>query len=185
MSDKKEKTDDDISFSPDEEGANIVISEKTKKLREDLKQCEAEKKEYLDGWQRAKADFINYKKEEGARMEDMARFITTGLIQDILPVLDSFALALSHGLPKDVEKGVLLIRSQFMDVMHKRGLEEIMVSAGDVFNPEIHESIGEVESDVLQGAIAEEVQGGYRLRGKVIRPARVRLSKEKPDKSPA
>ncbi|MDO8600002.1 MAG: nucleotide exchange factor GrpE [bacterium] len=183
MSDKKEKKDDDISFSPDEEGVNIVISEKTKKLREDLKQCETNKKEYLDGWQRAKADFINYKKEEGARMEDMARFITTGLIQDILPVLDSFELGLrsfqqpaSSSQQKVEERAILLIRSQMMDVLKKRGLEEIAVTSGDAFNPEIHESIGAVESDVAGGAVAEEVQKGYRLRGKVIRPARVRLA---------
>lgn len=167
----------DITINSDEESENSIISEKTKKLRENLKQCETEKKEYLDGWQRAKADFINFRKDEGARMEDMARFITTGLIQDILPVLDSFDLALSHGLPKDVEKGVLVIRSQFIDIMHKRGLEEIAVTEGDIFNPEIHESIGEVESDVLHGAVAEEVQKGYRLRGKVIRPSLVRLAK--------
>jgi molecular chaperone GrpE len=167
----------DITIDPDEESANTAITEKTKKLRDDLKQCESEKKEYLDGWQRAKADFINYKKDEGARMEDMAQFIMTGLIQDILPVLDSFDLALSHKLPKDVEKGVLVIRSQFMDIMHKRGLEEIVLAAGEPFNPEIHESIGEVESKMPHDAIAEEVQKGYRLRGKVIRPARVRLAK--------
>lgn len=177
MSDAEEKKDDDISFEPDAEGAHIDLSEKTKKLREDLKQCAAEKKEYLDGWQRAKADFINYKKEEGARMEDMGRFIVTGLIQDILPVLDSFGLAFSHGLPKDVEKGVLLIRSQFMDILRKRGLEEIAVATGDPFNPEMHESIGEVESEATHGTIAEEVQKGYRMSGRVIRPARVRLAK--------
>lgn len=168
---------DDITINPDEESENTVISEKTKKLREDLKQCEAEKKDYLDGWQRAKADFINYRKGDGARMEDMARFIISGLIQDILPVLDSFALALSHGLPKDFEKGVLLIRAQFMDIMRKRGLEEIAVATGDPFNPEMHESIGEIESDAAHGTIAEEVQKGYRLSGKTLRPVRVRLAK--------
>lgn len=167
----------DITINPDEESENIDLSEKTKKLRADLKQCETEKKDYLDGWQRAKADFINYRKDDGVRMEDMARFIVTGLIQDILPVLDSFDLALSHGIPKDVERGVLLIRAQFMDIMHKRGLEEIAVAIGDVFSTEIHESIGEIESDAAHGTIAEEVQKGYRMQGKVIRPARVRLAK--------
>ena len=169
----------DVEMIPDEEMAlDIPVAvKKIKKLKDDLKKCTTERKEYLDGWQRAKADFVNYRKDEASRFEDMARFVTTGLIQDILPVLDSFDLALSHGIPKDVERGVLLIRAQFMDIMHKRGLEEIAITAGDVFNPEIHESIGEVESDILRGAIAEEVQKGYRLRGKVIRPSRVRLAK--------
>lgn len=143
----------------------------------DLEKCEKEKKEYLEGWQRAKADFINYKKDEGKRLEDMARFITVGLVQDILPVLDSFDLALGHDLSKESEKGVLLIRSQFEDVLKKRGLEQIKTEPGSKFNPEIHESIGVVESEHPEETVAEIVQKGYKFRERVIRPARVRLAK--------
>ena len=168
---------DEIEFIPDEEGEMPDLQKKIKKLKEDFHKCGSEKKEYLDGWQRAKADFINYRNDEGKRMEDMARFVTTGLIQDILPVLDSFDLAVGHGLPSELERGVLLIRSQFEDILKKRGLEQIKVESGDKFDPEKHESIGEVESDKEEGAIAEEVQKGYLLRGRVLRPARVRLSK--------
>jgi len=100
-----------------------------------------------------------------------------GFVQDVLPVLDSFELALSHGMPPETEKGILLIRAQFMDVLKKRGLEEISAASGDAFNPERHESIGEMESDAPEGAIAEVVQKGYMIRGRVLRPARVRLSK--------
>lgn len=146
-------------------------------LKEELKQCALRSKEYLEGWQRAKADFINYKNDEGKRLEDMARFITTGLIQDILPALDSFDLAFQYNMPKEMERGVLLIRSQFEDVLKKRGLEEIPVKKSEPFNPEKHESIGEVASDTPEGAVAEVLQKGYTLRGKVLRAARVRLSK--------
>lgn len=145
----------------------------------DLEKCEKEKKEYLEGWQRAKADFINYKKDEGRRLEDMAKFITAGFVQDILPVLDSFDLALGHDLSKESEKGILLIRSQFEDVLKKRGLEQIKTEPGDKFNPEIHESIGEVESEHPEGVIGEIVQKGYTFRERVIRPVRVRLAKGK------
>lgn len=150
-------------------------------LEEKLQKCEVERKEYLDGWQRAKADYVNYKNEEGRRMEDMARFITAGFVQDILPVLDSFDLALhsSKGVAPEVERGILLIRTQFEDVLKRRGTEGIKVTPGDIFNPEIHESIGEVDSDFSEGVVAEEVQRGYILRGKVLRPARVRLAKRK------
>lgn len=176
MTNMQNQNENDITVSPDDESENIVISEKTKKLREELNRCETEKKEYLDGWQRAKADFINYRKDDGARMEDMARFIVTGLIQDILPALDSFELGLRNN-PQNNERGLMLVHLQLLDVLKKRGLEEIAVSTGDVFNPEIHESIGEIESDIASGAIAEEAQKGYRLQGKVIRPVRVRLAK--------
>lgn len=172
-------SDNDIELIPDEESDLPDLQNKFKKLKEDLRKCGDEKKEYLDGWQRSKADFINYKNEEGRRMEDMARFVTTGLIQDILPVLDSFDLALGHNLPPELERGVLLIKSQFEDILKRRGLEQIKVEKGEKFDPEKHESIGEVESELPEGSTAEEVQKGYLLRGKVLRPVRVRLAKSR------
>ncbi|KKW18491.1 MAG: Protein GrpE [Parcubacteria group bacterium GW2011_GWB1_50_9] len=136
---KKEDVAEDIEFVPDEEGIPQELAGKIKKLREGLKSCEAERKEYLEGWQRAKADFINFKKDEGKRFEDMARFVTASIVEEFLPVLDSFDLALAHGVPESVEKGIMLIRSQFEDVLRKRGIEEITVGAGDPFDPAKHE----------------------------------------------
>lgn len=160
---------------PDEE-------EKIKKMREKLRVCEEEKKSYLDGWQRVQADAVNYKKDEGKRLEDLGRFITQSMLQDLLPVLDSFDLALQSfrtgGTSGSAqEQGVLMIRSQLTDVFKKRGVVQIEVMPGEKFDPEKHESIGEVESDKPTGTVAEEVQKGYALAGRVIRPARVRLAK--------
>lgn len=181
MADEKEttKTDEDIEVVMEEGGTDPSAA--IKKLKERIKLCETERKEYLEGWQRAKADYINYKNEDGKRMEDMARFITAGFIQEILPVLDSFDLALGHGVPAEVEKGILLIRSQLEDILRKRGLEQIKIKPGEKFNPEKHESLGETEADFPEGTIAEEVQKGYLLREKVLRPVRVRLSKKPPN----
>jgi len=179
MNDDETKDNDEMELIPDEEGDLPDIQKKIKKIKEGLKKCETERKEYLEGWQRAKADYINFKNDEGKRMEDMARFITSGLIQEILPVLDSFDLALGHGLPPELEKGVLLIKSQFEDILKKRGLEEIKVTPGEEFNPEKHESIGEMESAVTAGKIAEVVQRGYVFRERILRAAKIRLSGEK------
>lgn len=182
MPDKNKTTEEDLEVVPDEEGGiSPDAQKKFKQLKENLKRCEIDRKEYLEGWQRAKADYINYKNDEGKRFEDMGRFVTAGFVQEILPVLDSFDLALGHDLPSETEKGILLIRSQFEDVLRKRGLEQIKVEPGEKFNPEKHESVGEVASEFSEGTIAEEVQKGYALRGKVLRPARVRLSKKPPD----
>ena len=151
--------------------------------RDELAQCKAQSAEYLNGWQRAKADFINYKNDEGKRLEDMARFMTRSLMQDIFPLLDSFDLAVKHfGDHKEAndteeEKGILLIRSQLMDILKKRGLEVIAIMLGEPFNPEKHEALGEVESTFPSGSVAEEIQKGYMLQGKVVRPARVRVGK--------
>lgn len=168
---------EDVEFIPDEEGIPQELAGKIKKLKEEAKRCEAERKEYLEGWQRAKADYINFKKDEGKRFEDMARFVTASIVEEFLPVLDSFDLALQHGVPKEIEKGIMLIRSQFEDVLRKRGIGEIIVKAGDPFDPAKHESVGEMKAEHPPGTIADVVQKGYVFREKVVRPVRVRLAK--------
>lgn len=173
----KSQDDAEVEFIADEEESTPELQKKITKWKEDLQRCDMEKKEYLEGWQRAKADHINYKNEEGKRLEDMARFISAGLIEEFLPVLDSFDLALGHKLPESAEKGILLIRSQLDDIFKKRGIIEIEVKSGDDLNPERHESIGEIDSDKPAGTVAEVVQRGYIFRDRVLRPARVRLSK--------
>ena len=178
-----EKDDETIELIDEQEAKAPDLAKRIASLRGDLKVCDEEKKQYLDGWQRAKADFINYKNDEGKRLEDLGRFITQGVLQDLLPVLDSFDLALrsvggnNTAGGGQLEQGVLMIRSQMMDVLKKRGISQITVEAGEPFNPEKHESIGEIESQHPAGSIAEEVQKGYMLAGRVIRPARVRLGK--------
>ena len=177
--DEENKKDAEIELIPDEEGDLPDLQKKTKKLKDELKKCEGEKKEYLDGWQRSKADFINYKKDETKRAEEMVQFLSVGLIDELLPVLDSFDLAVGHNLPPEIERGVLLIRSQFEDILKKRGLEPIKIGPDEQFNPERHESVGEEESDKPLGAIIQEIQKGYLFRGRVLRPARVKISKFK------
>ena len=150
---------------------------------DELAQCKTQAQEYLNGWQRAKADFVNYKNDEARRLEDTARFMTRSLLQDLLPLLDSFDLAIrSFGAGKttsetEQEKGILLIHSQLMDILKKRGFEQIIIHLGESFNPEKHEALGEVESEFASGSVAEEIQKGYILAGNVIRPARVRVGK--------
>src|SRR5690348_17419356 len=91
-------------------------------LEKKLTEVEAKRDEYLAGWQRAKADFINYKKEEMKHLEEIARYGSEDLIKDLISVLDNFDLGLrsleKHG---PVEKGVYLIRSQIEDILRKRG----------------------------------------------------------------
>lgn len=177
---------EDTEFIPDEEGAFSDPREKIKKLRDELAHSEKERREYLDGWQRAKAGLINYKRDEGKRFEDVMRYAAAGFAEDVLPVLDGLDMALvsvgpdSSGLAHSNEKldeGICIIRAQIADILKKRGVEEIMASPGDPFNPEKHESIGEMESEHPAGSIAQVSQKGYGLSGRVLRPVRVKLSK--------
>lgn len=170
------EAEDEVELVADAETATEEAAAKLRKLRDDLKRCETERREYLDGWQRAKADFINYKKDEVKRFGAFSQFATEELVAEIIPVLDGFGLALEHDMPKDVERGIVLIRSQLEDALRRRGLE-VIAARGERFNPEVHESLGEVENDGEPGIVVEELQRGYRLNGKVLRPARVKISK--------
>ncbi len=145
----------------------------------ELEACTREKEEYLNGWKRAKADLINYKKEELTRAGELIRFSNEELLRELIQVLDSFDLAFrtndEAGAP---EKGLLLIRSQFEGMLKRNGLEEIK-AAGEPFNPALHEAIEEVESEKPAGVVVEEIARGWKLHEKVIRPSRVKISKSK------
>ena len=178
--DIKEELTPEVEAIPDEDNAVSGASDpatKIKKLKETLARSEKERLEYLDGWQRAKADLVNYKKDEGRRLTDMAQFLGSEFVSDFLPALDSFDLALRHEMPKEVEKGIIMIRSQLEDTLKRRGLE-VIHSLHQVFDPSLHEAIGEVESDKPEGTVIEELQKGYKVNGKVIRPARVKIAKK-------
>lgn len=143
-----------------------------------LATCEKTRDEYLDGWKRAKADFLNYKKDEAARAETLAKFANEALLADLLYVLDSFDLGLATVDEKDhARKGMELIRAQLEEILRRHGMERVQVKSGDAFDPSRHEAVGEIEAGVPPGAVAEEVGAGYLLHGKIVRPARVKLSK--------
>lgn len=145
---------------------------------DELAKCQKEKDEYLDGWKRAKADLINHKKDEAKRFEIMVKFSQEAMIRDLISVLDSFDLAIL-ALERDgkAEKGIYLIKSQLEDNLKKYGLEKVLVSVSQPFDANLQEAIAAVESDKLPGTVIEEVEKGYLLHGKLIRPARVKVSK--------
>ncbi len=158
---------------------------KEEKMKERLKKqievCEKEKNEYLDGWKRARADFINYKKEEFQRIERGVQENQESMLKKILLIFDNFERA-----KKEVEKqeksddlieGFLKIKEQVECFLKEEGIEEIK-AAGEEFDPFYHEAIEVVESDSLaSGVVFEETQKGYLCRGKVLRPAKVKVVK--------
>lgn len=130
--------------------------------------------EYLNGWKRAKADLINYQKDEAKRFEEVIKFSNAIMIKELILVLDSFDLAEKHD-----GKDFKMIKNQLEDIMKKSGLERMPVSTGNAFDPNLHEAVGEVESDKPASTVIEEVEGGYLLSGRVIRPAKVKIAKNK------
>jgi len=143
---------------------------KVKKVKDDLKACHKERAEYLAGWQRAKADYINLEKRTAHEKAEWIKFSNAELILNLLPILDSFEEAIKH----DKSGGILQLYNQLKDLLKKEGLEEIK-SLGEKFNPELHEVIENEKGDEKEGTITEEIQRGYKLHGKLIRPARIKI----------
>lgn len=174
-------------MSENEKQENIKLREKINKLKQELEKESKEKDEYLKGWQRERANFINYKKEEKERFKEVMRFSNERIIKSLIAVLDSFNLAIQSFLDdgkdkkenSDYLKGIYLIKSQLEDILQKEGVEEIKVKKGETLNPAFHEAVAEVENKKFAPhTIVEILEKGYILNGKVIRPCRVTLAKE-------
>ena len=146
-----------------------------KKLKERLKESEAKAKEYLDSWQRAQADFSNLRRRDEEAKVEFLKFANSDLLNQFIPVLDSFSLALSHG-QKEVEP----IYKQFLQILKQNGLEESN-PLGETFDPRSHEAVGtvETEKESEDHKILEVIQKGYILTGKIIRPAKVKIGEYK------
>ncbi|MBI4837342.1 MAG: nucleotide exchange factor GrpE [Candidatus Portnoybacteria bacterium] len=172
---ESEETDKD--FDLEEGGDSGQIRDKIKKIKERLIKCNEDKQEYLAGWQRAQADFINYRKRQEEQMKEWLKMAEAGLIGDLLPVLDALdAVKNNPFLTSDIQGGVNSIRKQLTDILDGHGLEEIK-AVGEKFNPEFHEAVERVESGEEEGVVTEEIQNGYLLNGKVIRTSKVKVSK--------
>lgn len=150
-------------------------------LQSTIEDIEKKKNEYLTGWQRAEADLINYKSKEGERLDSLSFYIKENVFDGLLPILDNFDLA-EKVIPLDKKednnvKGLLLIKKQFEYFLKSIGVEEIN-SVGKPFNPLYNEAIEEVEQEGLaSGIVIEEIQKGYLLNNKVIRPSKVKIAK--------
>lgn len=155
-------------------------------LNNKLQESEKLKNEYLSSWQRARADLINYKNEEGKRIEDLAKYIGSEFAMNLMPILDNFELALNKKNlelleGKEVSKvieGFLNIKKQLQEFMRSCGLEEIKTE-GEMVDLNLHEIIGEEKASKGEksGIIKKEERKGYTLHGKVLRPAKVIVAK--------
>ena len=129
---------------------------------------------------RVQADFDNFRRRTLKEKEDLAKYASSKLITELLPVIDNLERALAvSGESTDVDsftKGVNMIFRQLESVLDSEGLKA-MDAVGQPFNPEFHQAIMQVESEEYEeGIVVEEVQKGYMLKDKVLRPAMVKVS---------
>lgn len=153
---------------------------KIKELEDKIKTCEKEKEELLNSWKREKANFLNYKKEEGERTGKLIEYFLEDLVKIFLPILDNINIA-EKETPEEMKddkwiEGFLKIKNQILDTFKNFELKEIE-SVGEKFNPELHEAVEMTEGEGESQTVVEEIQKGYTLKNKVLRPSKVKILK--------
>lgn len=153
-------------------------------LRRDLTEEKEKSNKYLANWQRAEADFINYKKRAEQEKNEFTTFANEGLIRNFLPVLDDMERAIASLPPKLANltwvDGILLIHRKLKALLESQGLTEIE-AIGKPFEPNLHEAVAHLEGE--EGIVINEVQKGYKLKNKLLRPSMVVVGKGKTEKS--
>jgi len=175
---KKEK-----SFSQDEEKveqgeveAKVEQPEEIESVKKALAEEKSEK--YLANWQRAQADFVNYKRRSEQERAEVVNYANSTLILNMLPVLDDLERALGS-VPDELAEspwvdGIRHIYRKLQAVLEAQGISVIEAEGKD-FDPNFHEAVMSVEGE--EGKVIEETQKGYKLRNRVIRPTKVKVGK--------
>ncbi len=151
----------------------------------DIERLETERDQYLVTAKQLQADFENYRKRMGREQTAQIGRANESLLEQLLPVLDSFELALGslEGRSDEVaqvRKGVELVFAELLSVLERAGLERID-ALGEPFDPNLHEAVAQVEAEGdaahAQPVVADIMRTGYRLKGRVLRPAMVKVAK--------
>jgi len=157
-----------------EEGAEKQPEDTIAKMREELRACRKEKQEYMDGWQRAKADYVNLLKRiagdaKASKSKGMIKAVET-----LLPAFDALERAKEHG---EVPEGFMAIAKQLESAFASLGLEEVG-KVGERFDPALHEAFGQDAADSAEtdDTVIAVLEKGWKIGDNVIRPAKVRVA---------
>lgn len=173
---------EEVDYEPEEEmGSAASAQAKLEKLREELKQVHKERQEYLDGWQRCKADAINERKETLEQAQRRAVRAVAAFAEEIIPALDSFDMASGSEAWEVIDpvwrSGMEHIRNQLLDVLQAHGIKRYG-RIGELFDPKLHEAVQ--ETDEMPGephSIVKILRYGYELNGQTMRAAQVVVKK--------
>lgn len=176
--------DDDIVLEEEygeDSGVGQDFQKKIKTLKEKLATTQKEKEEYLLGWQRAQADFINYKKNNDSVFGQAKESATIDMVESLLPILDSFDMALAGNFDETFKKwltGFEYVHLQFKRVLEDNGITEIN-PIGKPFSPQEHEAIEEINTDDASKnhTVAHVILKGYKTANRIIRAAQVKVYK--------
>jgi molecular chaperone GrpE len=178
-----ERADEEPEAAPAEEAvpAQGAADDAPAAIAADLDAAKAQAESYLDDLRRLQADFDNYRKRTLREQTARAASASQALVARLLPVLDNFELAVSHAeQSRDFDgmlKGVEMVFGELREVLQGEGLVKIEAE-GKPFDPERHEAVVAVEQEGAEpGTVVDVVRAGYELRGRVLRPAMVKVAK--------
>jgi molecular chaperone GrpE len=148
---------------------------------EDLEKLRADLLKFQDLALRSQADLDNFRKRMVREKEESIRYANAGLLEKLLPVLDSFELGLQAAAQSEqgaeLHRGFSLVQKQLQDFLREQGVESIE-AVGTVFDPNLHEAVSQVNSAEFPGGqVCQQIRKGYRLRERLLRPAMVIVSK--------
>lgn len=163
-----------------QEKVQTIIELEIESLQKELEETRQQSNEYFEGWQRERADFINYRKRIERDQILLTNNITGSIIKKYLVILDDLELALKTRSNQDEktawEDGIELIYRKLKTLLESEGVQSIPET--NEFDPNLHEAISHEESpDYQSGQIIEIVQQGYMLGDRILRPARVRVAR--------
>lgn len=159
-----------------------AIANSAAELKEELDKARADSAANLDGWQRTRAEFANYKKRTDAQSVETRQFAALSLIGKLLPVNDDFERAANH-MPEALAgdtwlQGLMLVQRKLRALLDAEGVKAIEINANDVFDPAQHEAVSHEDAEGIEsGHVIEELQKGYKIGERVIRPTMVRVAK--------
>ena len=161
---------------------DLVVEDETSGLPSEADLLRTERDEYLDHLRRLQAEFDNFRKRMLREQTVLVERANESLIEQLLPVLDAFEMAIASASgtvggsdPERLRKGVELVYTELTGVLSKSGLERIEAT-GKPFDPEEHEAVMHVDAEDGETGVLDVVRAGYRLKGRVIRPAMVKVA---------
>lgn len=175
-----EDYNEEIQEEPTAEETAFDVEEDLRALQDVIARLTTERDQAQDQALRTMADFQNYRKRNQSEAAQLRQFATENLVVELLPVLDNFQRTVAHlesGASVEAAlTGVKAVERQLRTVLESQNVRKID-SVGQPFDPEIHEAIGMETSDLPDNTVTTEVEAGYRMGDKVIRPARVKVAK--------
>jgi molecular chaperone GrpE len=148
----------------------------------EIERLQGQAAEYLDGWQRSRAEFANYKKRIEREQEESRARVVADVMQDFVAILDDLERALQdrpvEGEAASWASGIDMIYRKLTSVLDAEGVRPIIPAEAEVFDPNVHEAVShEASPDHTAGQIIGVIHQGYRIGERVIRPALVRVAK--------